>query len=1071
MKANLPNHVSLEVNEDSGSPTADEVVQRLDALWAEDREQEKASLPTFIPQRIGRYDVKRLIGRGSFGIVCLARDELLDRDVAVKLPRPEVLEDDERMQRFESEARITAGLDHPGIVPLYEAQLDGDYPYLASAYCPGPDLGEWILANQSPVPVTDAVRLVGHLASAVGYAHEHDVVHRDLKPTNVLLQPTSSEPACPLPLDQVVPKITDFGLAKSFGSDFIDTRSSVMVGTPLYMAPEQVDHNCAAATDPAVDVYALGCILFELITGRTPIQGDTYVEIVDGLRNTNPPKLRTLRPEVSRDLENICGKCIEKLPADRYASVTELADDLNRFLQGDEVLARPIPLLRRIYRSWVRRPLLSGLVALVTILLFASLAIGYRYLSDIGEFEESLLRASSEVEQSRTETKQLNASLANIRYADNLSAAYEAFEKGDYVGARGRLLAHDPMIHGEQTFAWRLLDSLTVDPQPLVLRGHEGPVREVALLQNTNQLVSVGDDGTIRFWDYKSGELLDTIQAAEWHLSSLAISPDGSTLATGNTSVALWNLATKQSTPLNLWFDTTVEEIAFSEDGTRIVCGARNRGIKVLSLANGERVDIESESGNESLFVEDGLIYGIHSPRSTRVLCYWDLLSGKKVGNYKAPASTAVGAAALANKRSLFAIRNAHNGEVVICDRSDGSELWRSVQKAESYSDVTFSPDDALLLAGRKDGALCIWKVGDCLGEEDALRGVKPPVRAFEISAHEANITSICCADDGFIATASEDGTIKVWPPLKHRYRLSQLHPDVHQLITVPGSDDIGLAYTNGDLERLDLQSGATPWRVDYPREQSQDNRRRGRLQVSKSGDLFATFGRDYFVDVYDAKTGTEVFRSEHENRVMSVDFSPDDLLLAATGVDGFVSVWEVATGKEVSQYRLPGWGMAVRFSPSGRYLALGGRVPETLLVNTDDWSIHGSLPAGSGSTCIAFDPIRAQLATGHRDGVIRFWDISSCEPVAQVISDSRVTCLAYHPDDGTLVSGGGGGVALWDTRTRRHLGMIWPKSKGTQTPKISFTDSGEQLLCLFQRYQAGIRVNGLLVLEAGSEQ
>ena len=260
-------------------PSIEEVVARLEQLWAAPGTTHgpDADLPGL---RFGRYQLRGLRGQGAFGVVYLARDTQLDRDVAIKIPRAQVLADVEKRGRFEAEASAAAMLDHPGIITVYEADLTGPTPYIASAFCPGPDLGEWLASEHWPTSWSDATAFIAQLADAVQYAHERGVYHRDLKPSNVLLMPrgdcphftsdsgqsievsreTDSDGApssgelgtVPIAsaygkLSDYQPKLTDFGLAKLTQMTAAETRSSLLLGTPLYMAPEQLESGRGAA--------------------------------------------------------------------------------------------------------------------------------------------------------------------------------------------------------------------------------------------------------------------------------------------------------------------------------------------------------------------------------------------------------------------------------------------------------------------------------------------------------------------------------------------------------------------------------------------------------------------------------------------------------------------------------------------------------------------------------------------------------------------------------------------------------------------------------------------------------
>ncbi len=298
------------------------------------------------PTRIGRFEIHGLIGRGGFGIVYRAYDPVLKRDVALKIPRADVLLDVECRGRLEREARAAAGLEHPNLVPVHEAGRLGPISFIAFAYCPGCDLAAWLRA-QPPIGCVAAARLLRILARAVHYAHGRGILHRDLKPSNVLLSPV--EPAAGFSSDTIwlpradnplLPRLTDFGLAKSAAGDPVQTQSGALLGTPTYMAPEQADGRLAAV-GPATDVYALGVILYEVLTGRPPFWGESTVAILLQVRSLEAPPPSRIRPEVPRDLETICLKCLNKEPRKRYASAGALADDLDRFLTGAPIQARP----------------------------------------------------------------------------------------------------------------------------------------------------------------------------------------------------------------------------------------------------------------------------------------------------------------------------------------------------------------------------------------------------------------------------------------------------------------------------------------------------------------------------------------------------------------------------------------------------------------------------------------------------------------------------------------------------------------------------------------------------------
>jgi tetratricopeptide (TPR) repeat protein len=339
---------------------------------------------------IGRFRVRRELGRGGFGVVYLAHDPVLGRDVAVKVPSPGWELDPEVGHRLAVEAQAAARLNHPNIVPVHESGTTDGVPYVVSDYCPGVSLAGWLRALEGPVPWTDAVRLVAALARGVQHAHARGVLHRDLKPANVLLAmtepdnppapgPTSGEAPTPAAsahlLAASVPRIADFGMAKLvLDSAAPHTTTGVIRGTPAYMAPEQVSASPRDVTT-AIDVYALGAVLYELLTRRPPFAADTPLATLDLVRTRAPIPPRALRAELSADLETVCLKCLEKDPARRYPSAGELAEDLDRLLCGDPIHARRATALERVVRSVRRYPAVAGLSALLALALVAGLVV------------------------------------------------------------------------------------------------------------------------------------------------------------------------------------------------------------------------------------------------------------------------------------------------------------------------------------------------------------------------------------------------------------------------------------------------------------------------------------------------------------------------------------------------------------------------------------------------------------------------------------------------------------------------------------------------------------------------
>jgi tetratricopeptide (TPR) repeat protein len=424
------------------------------------------------PERLGRFVIRGTLGQGASAVVFLAHDPRLRRDVALKVPRPEVLVTPDFRDRFLREARAVARLDHPNIVPVYEAGNVGPVCYIASAYCPGGTLAAWLRQRTEAVPPQVAAELLALLSDAIHFAHERGVVHRDLKPANILLTETRGEgrgareegvfpsPLAPRP-SSLHPKITDFGLAKSLlGDDQALSRTGAIVGTPSYMAPEQATGR-NRNVGPAADVYALGTILYELLAGQPPFRGETPLDTLERVRVAEPVPLRGLRPGLPRDLETVCLRCLEKDPGKRYPSAGELAEDLRRYTRGEPVRARPVGAGERAWKWVRRRPAVAALLATVVLSAVVLLGWGLLYSVQLRAYSQRLSESARDARAQRALALQtLNDLVYNVE--EQLRGAPDTQELRRKILLRavdglGRILRDsDPSAPDETTVAAHL---------------------------------------------------------------------------------------------------------------------------------------------------------------------------------------------------------------------------------------------------------------------------------------------------------------------------------------------------------------------------------------------------------------------------------------------------------------------------------------------------------------------------------------------------------------------------------------------------------------------------------------
>jgi serine/threonine protein kinase len=383
--------------------------------------------------RIGNYELLGELGRGGMGVVYKARDDRLKRLVALKMIRAGVEDEPGQSRRFRIEAESLARLRHPHIVQIYEIGESEGRPYLALEYVEGSSLAARLAGT--PLPVAEAAALVETVARAMHAAHQQGIVHRDLKPGNVLLSFSGAggAPLSERPLNEGVPKITDFGLARLLDTETRQTRTGTVLGTPSYMAPEQAAGKRAAVGPPA-DVYALGSILYETLTGRPPFLGETVLETLDQVRSREPIAPSLLRPKLPRDLETICLKCLRKEPGRRYASALELADDLSRFRKGEPIHARPVPLWVRAWRWCRREPRLAGAIAgtgvaltVAVAALTVAVAVVLRTAGVVNEQNGRLQEKNLKLDEAKAIAKKFASTLMDL----NVPKASVAFARTD----------------------------------------------------------------------------------------------------------------------------------------------------------------------------------------------------------------------------------------------------------------------------------------------------------------------------------------------------------------------------------------------------------------------------------------------------------------------------------------------------------------------------------------------------------------------------------------------------------------------------------------------------------------
>jgi WD40 repeat protein/tRNA A-37 threonylcarbamoyl transferase component Bud32 len=970
--------------------------------------------------RFGDYELLAVIGQGGMGVVYQARQRSLNRLVALKMIRAGRLASAAEVQRFRQEAEAAAALDHANIVPIHEVGEHEGQLYFTMKLVQGDSLaGRREAFAGRP---RDAARVLATVARAVHHAHERGILHRDLKPANILVDAAGS------------PHVCDFGLSRRSEGDGGLTETGQLLGTPAYMAPEQTAGS-RPATTTASDVYSLGVILYELLAGRAPFRGSDVLQTLEQVRSAEPVPPRRLQPALPRDLETICLKCLHKDPAKRYASAAALADDLQRFLDGQPIQARPLGRLERL-RRWVRRrPLLASLAAIV-VLALAGAAVGIFW-----------------------HTVQLRAALAEVRereqqvrqhlYVADLKLAHQfAWKNGDIRQMLERLRRHEPAAGEAEDrpgFEWHYLNRLAHTNDAPTLRGHEGEVYCVAFSPDGQTLATGGQDRTVKLWQCGSWQVRATLRGHGGSVRALAFSLDGRLLATASEdhTVKLWDPVggTEQATLLGP--ADAVLTVAFSPDGKALVAGGRDQRLCHWDVATRKRVHPHRQSWavvNALAFAPDG---------KEVVVASGAVFPGDHWGQvaFWQPEENVLHAPFLRDWGGLFSVACAHRGQAFAVGGADGSVTLVTLPQEPSHlhghigpvRSVAFSPNDTLLASGGDDTTVRVWD-----------RSTRVMVNVGK--GHTGKVWGVTFAPDGkLLASAGADGTVKLWDPTA-----SQEHGTLHPAFQAAGP----LAFSpDGKL----LALVGRDWSVQLVDPQSWEARKclRGHhdricgLAFSPDGRRLVASAADLTVRTWDVRSGEQTVLAQGQDVLDWLAFSPDGNLLAGAGHSVVLEVWDLATGQKraIAHGQSPPL-KALTFSRDGKELASSdGQAVKRWDVATGQLRAAAACKTGWERVQV-FSHDGRILAGTHGDRGLTLGDLAAPgQPVqvARLNDDAWLQCMAFSPDDKLLAVAEGERVHVIDVRQRAMIMSFRPPS-GRPSVALAFGPHGKELAALDER-------------------
>jgi WD40 repeat protein/serine/threonine protein kinase len=1102
-------------------------------------------------RRIGEFELLSELGRGGMGVVYRAWQPSLGRQVALKcLLRAG---DAKAEARFAREVRALGRVEHPGLVKIFTSGAEGDKWYYAMELVEGTPLSavcerlqardvptaaldphtwheavgavcEAARAAEKPLSGTDpgepppappvpkgsaptatlpalagggSVQLLAELVRQVAQAahalHEAGVVHRDVKPGNIMVTPDGAHAI-----------LMDLGLAQlADEADGRLTRTRQFVGTLRYASPEQV--LAVGKLDRRSDVYSLGATLWELLTLR-PLYGATEQtptsELMRRISQDEPGRPRQYNRAVPADLEAIVLKCLEKDPGKRYATAHDLAADLRRFLEGDPVQARPVRGWERAARWVLRRPAVAALFAVSTLAAVALIVVGAVLRSErrvqlaLREAAEQRDRAESahkQVEEEAEKVKQKNLELERLRYLAEVNLAHQAWTEGQ--GARVReLFDRYPSRPRSAGFEWDYLRRL-LRPDTGLPEGHQGAVHGVAFSPDRKHLATAGHDA-VRLWEAGGAgayRLVRTLPGPHSPSYQVAFSrdPGGKQLAAGyvDGTLAVWDVALGRGTRTLKGHAEAALCLAFDPDGKHLVSGGQDGTVRTWDLETGEEATPRRRSYKLP-------VHGVDFDRDGSHLA---VAYGEKIDVVSLRANDPVRTLG-EHTRDVVDVAFSPDGKwlasaswdktVGVWDVSTWSRKATLVGHTFFVTKVAFSPDSKHLVSGGQDQLVNVWDVEQA-EEVVSLRGHADWVLGVAFSPDGDHVASVGGDPDN----PEKPGEARVWDwkreqqallPWEHTSRVLALafSPDGQVLASSSGVRDPKLPpwedkstryYTGGEVRFWDVSTRRPP--LVAPRSRPDGTVSRAPLQelsahasavtslaFTHDGRRLATASYDHTVKIWEVPATPEGLRQEAPREVASWEahvawvtglaFSPDDSRLATVAGGGKhgeqdfgLKVWDVATGKAVFEQTQEDRLMCVAYSPDGKQLATGSDGRWVKLWDAETGKLLHAFPRQAGTiTAVAFSPDGTRLASGGKDRTVRIWDVGREAEVACFRGHAlAVQGVAFSPDGRRLASSSlDRTVKIWDVESRQEALSLPVNAEALSA--VTFSPDGNRL-------------------------